>query len=489
MRLIGCKTRINKVAAVSLFTGSLILGDFGMMTGFRITGNGEAHTVYGAEAEEQTQTEQAAAQETETESAPVRISWWICPTGGFKDEDKVEELTELFEAANPEVDVEFRILDEYKGDEEIRPSLGTEDAPNVVLAAPEKIVTQWGGEGYMADLSELWDEETQEQFRAEMRETAQNREGVWYSVPLYRNVFSMAINYEAFKTAGALQYLAEDVHTWKDSGFIDSVLRIHDYLEQQGESDSVVGKVYYKDEIGQREFMSFVSNFFNTCVVDEYHSAYQMTKGKIRDVFSTLRRLEGKGIEFVGDMNGVDENEAFLNGDVLMTFNWDAEKQIKAEKTADFTPYPMMYPNSKNLPVMTGTVGSLGVVDSGNQELNDAAMSLVSFLMKDPDAYRQAVTTSGCFPARKMLDGHDISRTLYQGDPTMELYESFNEYYGDYYPMMELFDQFEQKWMEMMPRIAQGEKVKKVMKELFTPLNTELVERYHIAEVDMDEAE
>ena len=140
----------------------------------------------------------------------------------------------------------------------------------------------------MADLSDLWDEETQSEFRTEMKDAVRSREGVWYAVPLFRDLYTMAINYDLFAEAGALQYLNEEVHSWKDSGFIDAVLRIHDHLEQSGRENSVAGRVYCKDKAGQRAFMSFVSNFLNTGIVDEYHSSYQLEKGNVRSVFGTL---------------------------------------------------------------------------------------------------------------------------------------------------------------------------------------------------------
>lgn len=472
------------------------------------------------------------------------ITWWICPTGGFANEEQVQSLVDAFEEKNPQIHVDFRILDEKTGSDEIAAALNLiddsdndisksvsdgddeekaasngvdeeassigdvkekaasngddeasepDDVPDVILGAPEYLVTEWGNAGYMADLSDLWDEDTQRQFRPEMKDTAKNRSGVWYAVPLYRDLYTMAINYEMFEEAGALQYLNEEVHSWKDSGFIDAVLRVHDVLEQSGAEKTVVGKVYCKDVNGQRAFMSFVSNFFNTGIVDEYHSSYQLAKGNIRDVFGTLKKLVGKGIKFDKKMDGDGENSAFLKGKVFLTFNWSASKQKEAMENGqdvNFTIYPMMYPNAKNTPSLTGPVGALGVVDkSGNTIASDeeaAAIQFVRFLMTDEDAYTQAVVMSGCFPARRSINGHDLSG-LYGDDEIMKLYETLNEYYGDYVPVMELFLQFEQKWTEMIREIADGAKIKTVTRELADELNEELEEVYGIRPIDLDE--
>ena len=487
-----------------------------------------------------------ALPDAETEDDRVSISWWICPAGDYASEEKVQALVDAFEQKNPKIDVDFRILDERGGENVIDTVLtgtgsaegnssrdgaapvdgssadgdGGQDeaasaAPDVVLAAPEYIVTKWGNDGLMADLSELWDEETMSEFRSEMRDASKNRNGVWYAVPLYRDLYSMAFNYEMFRKAGVLQYLNEEVHSWKDSGFIDSVLRIHDVLVQEAEEEAaaqedgaesgsdkkddskedadedgvgVVGRVYCRDEVGQRAFMCFVTNFLNTGLVDDFHSSYQMGKGKIRNVFGTLRNLVGKGIEFDPEMNGEDENEAFLSGEVFLTFNWSASKQRAMAKDSEFTIFPMMYPNAKNTPHLTGPIGSLGVVDTKDQEKKDAAVSFVRYLMTDEDAYTQAVLTSGCFPARLRINGRDLAG-LYGNDETMRLYETLNEYYSDYEPVMELYLQLDRAWPEMIRAIGNGEKIKTVTTQLAEELNTQLREQYGIQEIEADEEE
>ena len=120
------------------------------------------------------------------EAEKTTISWWVCPTGGYADEEKVKNLVHAYEEDNPQIRIDVRILDEREGAGEIEKALESEDGPDVVLAAPEDIVTNWGNAGLMEDLSALWDDDTQSEFRSEMRDAAKNREGVWYAVPLFR---------------------------------------------------------------------------------------------------------------------------------------------------------------------------------------------------------------------------------------------------------------------------------------------------------------
>ena len=520
----GCAVALAAVMSMMTLSGAVGTASGAQNSAESAVGtqNGQNDSVPASGAQNSAESTAGAQKESET-AAGVNINWWICPVGGYADEEAVRPLLERFGEAHPGIGVDVRILDEKKGEDEIRKALGTDQAPDVVLCAPERIVTEWGAEGLMEDLSALWDEETQSEYRPEMKDAARNREGVWYAVPIFRDLYTMAINYEMFAEAGALQYLNEEAHSWKDNGFIDCVLRVHDTLDQSGAANSVVGRVYCKDQTGQRAFMCFVSNFFKTGLIDEYRSSYQINKSKIRNVFGTLKALVGKGIEFAPEMDGDEENEAFLRGDLFLTFNWNAAKQ-KAAADAGFTSFPMMYPNDKNVPTLTGPIGALGVVkktgeaqkepagdnaesaeDGTGKKMGEAqkessgdnaessedggrtqaAVTFVEFLMKDRDAYRDAVLASGCFAARRRLGTEEFTK-LYGDDETMALYEILNEYYENYDPTMELFPRFEEAWPQMIRDIADGVKVKKVTSALEEELNNALEEEYGIHPINME---
>jgi 2-hydroxy-3-keto-5-methylthiopentenyl-1-phosphate phosphatase len=106
--------------------------------------------------------------------------------------------------------------------------------------------------------------------------------------------------------------------------------------------------------------------------------------------------------------------------------------------------------------------------------------------MTDENAYVDAVLASGGFPARYRINGRELTR-LYGSDETMRLYETLNDYYGDYMTVMELFGQLEAAWPEMIQKIAGGLKIKTVMKEENESLNKELEEVYGIHPIELDE--
>ena len=65
----------------------------------------------------------AVSAESESELRHTHINWWICPTGGFSDKERVQLLVDEFEEAYPQIDVDYRILDEVTGPGEIRTAL------------------------------------------------------------------------------------------------------------------------------------------------------------------------------------------------------------------------------------------------------------------------------------------------------------------------------------------------------------------------------
>ncbi len=478
---------IAAVSAAALLTGTLT---FSVCAG---QGNSSSLGDKAQKGTFEASDEAGAAKNTDkagnSEGDKAEIEWWICPAGAFSREEEVQKIVDLFETACPQVEVSFRILDEEEGENEIASSLGTEQAPDVVLASPESIVTKWAGDGLMTELSGLWDEEAQKEFISEARQACRDRRDVFYAVPLFRDVYSMAVNYDVFEEAGVLQYLNEEIHSWKDSGFIDTVLCLHDRLIEQGSKDGTAGKIYCLDQTGQRALMSFMTNFNQSALVDDMETSYTVSAKGIKDAFAVLRRLQGKGIEYDPSMDGNDENEAFLNGEVFMTFNWDARKQKEAEENGtSFRIFPMMYPNAKNLPVLTGRIGALGVTAGDSEEKIQAAKSFVHFLTSDKEAYELAVRMSGCFPARNEIDGSNMLN-MYQGDETMTLFASFAAYLGDYYQTMPFFSLLEEKWPVMLQKIGRGESIGSLTSELDKMLDEKLEEEYGIKAAQMDEAD
>ena len=416
-----------------------------------------------------------------TYAAQRDIDLWVCPAGGFEDPAAVQELADDYQKEHPDVEVKIRIMDEETGTDEITDAMENEDAPDLVFASPEDIVTRWGGSGYMEDLGSLWDEETLKEINPEVREACVSRDGVYYHMPVFRDIYTMAVNYEVFRDSAILQYLNEDVHSWKDSGFIDCVLVLHDYTRLHEGRDITVARIPCLDGTDQRYFMSFITNLSNGSLVSDTRNSYTVSSRAVRNSFAILRKLIGKGIVFDPEISSKDEVNMFLSGELPVTFFWSWYRHQKYADNTGFTVFPMMYPNSKNLPVLSGDIRGFGVVKGSDDQKKEDAFDFVRFITEHPDEYKKAVFLSSCFPVRTSVKGTYVSG-LYPDDEDAKLFRSFSEYFSDYVPTMPLFSELDLEWPELVRQIGAGGRIKNLTLAVDDKLNKKLEEEYGIIE-------
>ena len=417
----------------------------------------------------------------ETAAAPRSLDLWVCPVGGYGEEEAVSALARDYEEANPSVSVNVRILDEETGTDEITGVLGTEDAPDLVLSSPEDIVTTWGGSGFMEDLGSLWDEETLREINPEVREACVSRDGIFYQMPVFRDIYTMAINYETFSRSATLQYLNEDVHSWKDSGFIDCILVLHDYVLLHEDREFTVARIPRLKGRDVRYFMSFITNLSNGSLISDTRNSYTVSSKAVRNSFAILKKLKGKGVVFDKKAGSEEELAQFLSGDLPVTFFWSWYRHQKYAQSTDFTVFPMMYPNSKNLPVLSGEICGFGVVKGEDEQAVGDALDFVRFITEDPEEYRKAVAASSCFPVRTSVKGHRVEGIYPEGEDA-QLFQSFSEFFNDYVPTMPLFGDLEAEWPELVRQIGAGAGIKDLTQAIDEKLNKKLEEEYGIVE-------
>ena len=418
---------------------------------------------------------------SETSASQRDLDLWVCPAGGYEDPAVVQELADDYQKEHPDVKVNIRIMDEETGADELTDTFGTEDAPDLVLASPEDIVTRWGGSGYMEDLGSLWDEETLSEINPEVREACVSREGIYYQMPVFRDIYTMAVNYEVFRDSAILQYLNEAVHSWKDSGFIDCVLVLHDYVRLHEGKDITVARIPCLDGTDDRYFMSFITNLSNGSLISDTRNSYTVSSRAVRNSFAILRKLNGKGIVFDPEISSRDEVKQFLSGELPVTFFWSWYRHQKYADTTEFTVFPMMYPNSKNLPVLSGDIRGFGVVRGSDDKKKKDAIDFVRFITEDPEEYKKAVSLSSCLPVRTSVKGSYVPG-LYPDDDDAKLFRSFSEFFNDYVPTMPLFSELDTEWPELVRQIGAGGRIKDLTLAIDDKLNKKLEEEYGIIE-------
>jgi ABC-type glycerol-3-phosphate transport system substrate-binding protein len=164
-----------------------------------------------------------------TDATPAdSITLWTYPIGNWGDEETVKALTDAF-TAETGISVTVEYLTYTDGDDKVNTALAAGQAPDLIMEGPERLVANWGANGYMVDLSDMLDDEDLSEIYDSVLAACINDEGACYEYPLVMTAHCMAINYTAFQEAGADQYVDIETHTWTTEDFINAVNTLSAY--------------------------------------------------------------------------------------------------------------------------------------------------------------------------------------------------------------------------------------------------------------------
>ena len=124
------------------------------------------------------------------------ITLWTYPIGNWGKEDVVKELTDAF-TAETGIKVSVEYLDYTNGDDQVNTAIAAMNAPDVIMEGPERLVANWGANGYMVDLSDLMDDTDKTEIYENVLSACTNSEGAVYEYPLVMTAHCMAINLTA----------------------------------------------------------------------------------------------------------------------------------------------------------------------------------------------------------------------------------------------------------------------------------------------------
>ena len=101
--------------------------------------------------------EAAPAAPAATEAAPVELSLWTYPIGGWGNQETVDALMAQFEAETGiKVNVEY--LTYADGDTKVDTAIQGGQAPDLIMEGPERLVANWGAKGKMVNIADLFDD-------------------------------------------------------------------------------------------------------------------------------------------------------------------------------------------------------------------------------------------------------------------------------------------------------------------------------------------
>ncbi|MBD5170343.1 MAG: extracellular solute-binding protein [Oscillibacter sp.] len=411
----------------------------------------------------QTDNDTPATPDTPSEPAPAEptggaseITLWTYPIGKWGDEATVKTLTDAF-TNETGIAVKVEYLAYADGDDKVNTAITANAAPDLIMEGPERLVANWGANGKMVDLSDMFDSDDMAEINAVntgVMDACTHTSGAIYEYPLVMTAHCMAVNLTAFQEAGADQYLNLDTHTWTTQQFIDAVAAMYAYY------GDTIGAVFCAGQGGDQGTRALVNNLYGGTFTNAEHTQYTWDDPK--NIQALQQLLDMDGIEYDASLAGGDEIAKFYQGALKMAFCWNIAQQLNpnaadtgAEKTVTgddiaFMSFPSEDGNSK----LQGGIWGFGIFDNGDADRIAAAKQFIKF-MCDSEHTVDAVKAATYFAVRSAAEGTDLS-SIWADEPIMAEYTKLMPYLGDYYQVTTGWAGARTEWWNMLQEVGAG---------------------------------
>lgn len=400
------------------------------------------------------------------EPAVIELTLWTFPAGDWGDPAAVEALLTQFNSVYPDIHVTVQCLDEATGDDKLSTAVDGGVSPDILLAQPDRLIKTWGAEGMLADLSDMWDDADKQEVNAACQSVCFTRDGKCYAYPFAMNVQCMAINYDAFVTAGADQYIDLETRTWTTEQFTQAVKAL------QSKYGETVAAVYCSGQNGDQGTRALVTNLYGGQFANDSYTGYVANSEANQQALTLLR--DTKGIEFDDAINGQEEAALFYHESLKMSFCWSLAQQLAetVDEPTEEGGEPVVHPAGKTVngqtiefmafptdpeisqPRLQGDIWGFGVFDNGDQERIEAAKLLIRFFA-DGQGASAAVKAAGCFPVRDTVDGADL-RNIWAGSDVMTEYAKLTDFLSGYDALTPGWATARTEWWNMLQRVGNG---------------------------------
>ncbi len=390
------------------------------------------------------------------------ISLWSFPVGGFSEPSELEKLVALFNKEYPNIKVDVRVLTYETGDREIMDAMDNGTQPDLVFEGPERLVAGWGAEGRMIDLTDIWTEQDFNEVNTKVLFANRSPEMKYFAYPICMTVHTMAVNKDLFEAADALKYIDLETLTWSTDDFVKAVDAVYTYRKNNGETDPVIGEIYCGSKQGDQGTRALVTNLYSGQFTTPGNFSYCINSEENCRALQLLKEMNG--IKFNPEIGSGEETVDFLNGDVSMAFCWNAVLDTQHQGETDFTVLPVAFPSDDSNPELCGGIWGFGIFDTGDPSRIAASKAFIQFLTDNEEACKQAILSTGLFPARNTLRGDDITE-LYTDDSIMNQYTCLMPYFGEYYQVTPGWTTARDAWFKALQKINDGEDIAQALGE------------------------
>ena len=380
----------------------------------------------------------------------VTLDLWAFNIGGFTEASNWDTILAAFNEQHPDITVNVTPINYQDGDQKLTSAITSNSGPDIIFEGPERIVGNYAREGLMVDLSDLWTESGSD--IAEGISSVSQLDGTYYMYPLSVAAHCMAINYEAFEAAGALQYIDEETRTWTTDDFVAACEALKAAMAAGTITMAETGIIYCGAQGGDQGTRALVNNLYSDYYVNDDGTSYNANSANNVKALTLLQEMVNEGsLSANASYAAADELQAFANQTCAVTFCWNYSNYTQYAEQTQFTPFAMAFPSDDGTPEleMAGPYG-FGVFDNGDQAKIDAAKKFIQFVCDDQAAGTEAVKTTGFFPV------HSDWGDVYEGDADAELRAPFalmSDYLGRYYNLTGGWTQQRGFWWPMLAEI------------------------------------
>ena len=396
-------------------------------------------------------TEDAAATESADAAGAADITLWTYPVGKFGDSATVDGIIAAFNEVNPDINVTVEYLDYTSGDDQVTAAIEAGTTPDLVLEGPERLVANWGAKGKMVDISDLWTDDAKADIvanSAAVEAACKAANGAYYEYPLCMTTHTMAINYEVFEQAGALQYINDD-RTWTVENFEKALQAVKDSgLVQE------TGIVYCGGQGGDQGTRALAMNLYNAQWTDAAHTEWTMnSEAGVKGLQQLVDWCNAGILSYDAGIVASDELQLFANGTTAMTFCWNAANEASYASQVTFTPYPVAFPSEDGTPELCGGVWGFGIFDNGDAAKIAAAKEFIKFVCDDETQGPASVAATGFFPVKASF-GNIYAGT--EDEARMEVFGEFGQWFGDLYSVTLGWAEQRTEWWNLLQRVFNG---------------------------------
>ena len=383
-------------------------------------------------------------------SGTVELNLWSFNVGGFAEASNWEPIIAAFNEQNPNIKITVTPINYQDGDQKLTSAITAGTGPDIIFEGPERIVGNYAREGLMVDLSDLW--ETGGSDIAEGISSVSQLDGTYYMYPLSVAAHCMAINYDVFEAAGALQYIDEETRTWTTDNFVNAMEAVRDAAAAGTVNVATPGIIYCGAQGGDQGTRALVNNLYSDYYVNEDGTSYLANSENNVKALKLLQDMVNNGsMSANASFAAADELQAFANQTCAVSFCWNYSNYTQYAEQTQFTPFAMAFPSDDGKPEleMAGPYG-FGVFNNKDEAKIEAAKKFVQFVCDDQTTGIEAVKPTGFFPVH--ADWGDV----YAGDADAETRAPFalmSDYLGRYYNLTGGWTEQRGYWWPMLAEI------------------------------------